>query len=51
MVFLETPRLWLRNVSPEDAAVMLDYRNHPACAEYQRGQARDAAGIAALIQR
>lgn len=51
MVFLETERLWLRNVVPGDAAAMFDYRNNELCARYQRGQCRDLAGIEALIDR
>lgn len=51
MLYLETPRLCLRNLRPEDADAMYDYRNHPLCARYQRGQIRDRAGIAQLIER
>ena len=49
MIFLETQRLKLRNVCPEDAAVMYDYRNNEICARYQRGQTRDLPGIEALV--
>ena len=38
MVFLTTPRLILRNVAPEDADTMYDYRNNELCARYQRAQ-------------
>ena len=51
MVFLETQRLTLRNVAPRDADVMFDYRNHEACARYQRGQTKDYAGIRELIEK
>ena len=51
MVFMETPRLILRNLAPKDAEVMFDYRNSAVCSRYQRGQARDYEGIAALIAR
>ena len=51
MVFLETQRLTLRNVAPRDADVMFDYRNHEACARYQRGQTKDYAGIQELIEK
>lgn len=51
MIFLETERLILRQVVPEDASVMYDYRNHPACARYQRGQTKDQAGIQKLVCR
>ena len=40
MIFLETGRLILRNVEAQDGTVMFDYRNHPSCAQYQRGQQR-----------
>ena len=49
MVFLETERLILRNVLPEDAAVMFDYRNNEICARYQRGQTKDLPGIKELV--
>ncbi len=51
MVFLETERLRLRNVKEKDADIMFDYRNDAICARYQRGQTRDHAGIAALVER
>lgn len=51
MTFLETERLILRNVQPEDVVVMHDYRNNEICARYQRGQVTDVDGIAALVQR
>ncbi|MBQ9929215.1 MAG: GNAT family N-acetyltransferase [Oscillospiraceae bacterium] len=51
MAFLETERLRLRNVRAEDADIMFDYRNDAICARYQRGQTRDHAGIAALVER
>ena len=51
MVFLTTQRLILRNVAPEDADTMYDYRNNELCARYQRGQVRDREGIAALVDR
>ena len=49
MIFLETNRLILRNVRPEDAAVMHDYRNNEICARYQRGQTKDLPGIEELV--
>ena len=49
MIFLETERLILRNVLPEDAAVMFDYRNNEICARYQRGQTKDLPGIKELV--
>lgn len=51
MTFLETNRLRLRNVSPKDVAPMVDYRNNEKCSKYQRGQAKDHDGIAALVER
>ena len=51
MIFYETQRLVLRNVKPEDAAVMYDYRNNAICARYQRGQTKDLPGITALVQK
>lgn len=35
MILIETNRLLLRNVAPEDAEVMYDYRNDEICARYQ----------------
>lgn len=49
MIFLKTKRLILRNAALKDAAVMFDYRNHPVCARYQRGQTKDPAGIDKLV--
>ena len=49
MIFLKTKRLILRNAVHKDAAVMFDYRNHPVCARYQRGQTKDPAGIDKLV--
>ena len=51
MIFLETERLILRNVLPEDAVVMFDYRNNEICARYQRGQTKDLPGIEELVAR
>ena len=51
MINLETVRLRLRNVRPEDAPVMFDYRNNPVCAKYQRGQTKDLPGILALTEK
>ena len=51
MIFLETDRLILRNVKPEDAEVMYDYRNNELCARYQRGQTKDLPEIRALVER
>ena len=50
MVLLETQRLYLRNVQPQDAETMFDYRNNDLCARYQRGQTKDLDGIRKLTQ-
>ena len=51
MIFLETERLVLRNLRAEDVDVMFDYRNNEVCARYQRGQTKEWAEIAALVER
>ena len=51
MRFLETDRLFLRNVAAKDADIMYDYRNNEICARYQRGQTKDYDGIVALVER
>ena len=51
MVFLETERLCLRNVKPEDGQIIYDYRNNPICARYQRGQTKDYDGIVTLVEK
>ena len=51
MVFLETERLCLRNVKPEDGQIIYDYRNNDLCARYQRGQTKDYDGIVALVEK
>ncbi|MBE6926020.1 MAG: GNAT family N-acetyltransferase [Ruminococcaceae bacterium] len=51
MTFLETDRLQLRNVAPKDRDIIYDYRNHPICAQYQRGQTKDPEGIATLVEK
>lgn len=51
MIFLETERLRLRNVTARDADIMYDYRNNEICARYQRGQTKDRASIVELVER
>ena len=51
MDFLKTERLVLRNVMPKDADVMFDYRNKEICSRYQKGQTKDCAEIAKMIER
>lgn len=50
MIYWETERLYLRNIRSEDAPVVYDYRNHPVCAQYQRGQTKDLEGIIRLTE-
>lgn len=50
MTFYETDRLILRNVAPKDIPILYDYRNNALCAQYQRGQTRDFAGINKLVE-
>lgn len=38
-MLLKTERLFLRNLRPEDATVILSYRQDPECAKYQRWEA------------
>lgn len=51
MIFIETLRLFLRNVAAKDAEIMFDYRNNEICTRYQRDQVKDYDGISSLIQR
>ena len=51
MDFLETERLVLRNLMPQDADIMFDYRNNEICSRYQKGQTKDYAEIAKMIER
>lgn len=51
MTFLTTDRLILRPLQEQDLDTIFDYRNHPDCARYQRGQAREYEAIRKLIFR
>ena len=51
MLFLETDRLFLRNVITDDVDIMFDYRNNEICSRYQRGQTKTHNGIKDLVQR
>ena len=51
MSLLTTERLILRPLREADLETMFDYRNHPDCARYQRGQTKDRANLQKLIQR
>jgi len=46
---LQTSRLILRNLSPQDLPVILRIRNDPNCAKYQRWNETSADAISALI--
>lgn len=49
MIFFETERLVLRQVTMDDAQVMFDYRNNEICSRYQRGQCKQLDEIRNLI--
>lgn len=51
MIHIETNRLILRSLVPEDAEIMYDYRNNELCSHFQRGQTKDYDGILKLIER
>ena len=51
MLFLETDRLFLRNVITDDVDIMFDYRNNEISSRYQRGQTKTRDGIEDLVQR
>ena len=51
MIFFETERLVLRQVTMHDAPVMFDYRNNELCSRYQRGQTKDLPGIKQFIAK
>ena len=51
MLFLETDRLFLRNVITDDVDIMFEYRNNEICSRYQRGQTKTHNGIKDLVQR
>ena len=50
MIFFETERLVLRQVTMVDAPVMFDYRNNEICSRYQRGQCKQFDEIESLIK-
>jgi RimJ/RimL family protein N-acetyltransferase len=47
---LWTPRLCLRSMQPEDAAVVVRYRSDPGVARFQTWAPRDAAEVVAFVQ-
>ena len=51
MNFMQTQRLVLRNVQPDYAKSMFDYRNNEICSRYQRGQTKEYEGIRRLAER
>ena len=51
MIFLKTKRLVLRSLMPQDVDTIFDYRNNEVCFRYQKGQAKDYAEIAKMIER
>ena len=50
MVYLETERLLLKNLTAEDAPVLYQYRNNTDCAKYQRWDDTELDAINQLIQ-
>ena len=51
MIFLKTKRLVLRSLMPQDVDTIFDYRNNEICSHYQKGQTKDYAEIAKMIER
>ena len=51
MIFLKTKRLVLRSLMPQDVDTIFDYRNNEICFRYQKGQTKDYAEIAKMIER
>lgn len=49
LIFFCTNRLLIRNVCLEDAPVLYDYRNHEACAKFQRSQVKTLVEIKQLL--
>lgn len=50
MVYLQTERLWLRNLEKEDRAAVFAYRNDPECAKFQRWEDTSLEAVEALIE-
>lgn len=48
--FLETRRLFLRNLRPEDGAQIHGYRNDPGCFRYQRWEDTSAEAVQAFVR-
>ena len=51
MVYLETERLFLRNLEPSDAESISGYRNDEACRRYQRWKAFALPEVEAFIEK
>lgn len=49
MIFLETDRLYIRNLMEKDVDIMFDYRNNENCSKYQRNQTKDKEALKKLI--
>ena len=50
-MLLQTERLYLRNLQPEDLDAVYAYRNDPACARYQRWEDTSREEIARFLDR
>lgn len=50
-MLLQTQRLYLRNLQPEDLDAVYAYRNDPECAKYQRWEDTSREEIARLLDR
>lgn len=51
MIVLHTPRLFLRNLIPEDLEVLYDYRNNEGCARYQHWENTSKEYLREWIER
>lgn len=50
-MLLQTARLYLRNLRPEDTPMIHAYRNDPNCAKFQRWEDTSAASISAFVEK
>ena len=51
MIFLQTARLLLRNLSPTDLDALYDYRNNEGCARYQHWENTSKEYLREWIER
>lgn len=51
MKFLETERLYLRNLMPEDVEEIYDYRNNEECRKYQRWDDFTQEAVTAFVEK